>query len=140
MVRSLCVTALEVRHRLERTAPSQPAAPPPLSRKTTAPGAVKRRETESPTKKKMDVVASPEAIPITPATGTTDHRKHPFAAGTAGHHTVSLFAPPPSARQPLLPSHVLEAFAQIQRQQASTRLGGMRNFQGGKSRVKVALV
>jgi transcription initiation protein SPT3 len=52
----------------------------------------------------------------------------------------SLFAPPPSARQPLLPTHVLEAFAQIQRRQTSTRMGGMRNWRAGMSRAKVALV
>jgi len=147
MVRSLCVTALEVRQRLERTAPPPPApapqphstatatCPPPLIRKSTMgnPSPMQRRPTfasDSPVKRaKPDFAASPEDMAHTPTTttGITDHRKHP----TAAHYPVSLFAPPPSARQPLLPCHVLEAFAQIQRQQASSRVGGMRNFRRG---------
>lgn len=150
MVRSLCVTALEVRQRLERTAPTPPVPPTPTRRPTNANAnlntgkvsPVKRRWTQdSPLKKaKSDIVASPEAI--TPATATTmDHRKHVTTGAASGpHHPVSLFAPPPSARSPLLPSHVLEAFAQIQRQQGSTRIGGMRNFRGGINRCRVALV
>ena len=58
---------------------------------------------------------------------------------TKSSYPISLFAPPPSARQPLLPAHVLEAFAQIQREQAGSR-GGLRNFRSGVSRGRMALV
>jgi transcription initiation protein SPT3 len=57
---------------------------------------------------------------------------------TDSSYPISLFAPPPSARQPLLPAHVLEAFAQIQREQAGSR--GLRNFRSGMSRGRMALV
>jgi transcription initiation protein SPT3 len=53
---------------------------------------------------------------------------------------VPLFAAPPSARQPLTSAHVLEAYAQIQRQQAANRVGGMRNFRGGLTKGRMALV
>ena len=87
MVRSLCVTALGVRERMET----------------------------SGTKRKPDV-------------------------HTTSNYPISLFAPPPSARQPLLPAHVLEAFAQIQREQAGSRVGGLRNFRSGGGRGRMALV
>ncbi len=148
MVRSLCVTALEVRNRFDRPTPASVASsnmPKPIRRATVTMTTTQ----ESPTKKaRMDlvggVVASPEAA-TTPAPGTMEHRKHTgtgtaVVSGTGAHYPISLFAPPPSARQPLLPCHVLEAFAQIQRQQASSRAGGMRNFKGGLHRGRIALV
>lgn len=59
---------------------------------------------------------------------------------TPSSNPPSLFAPPPSARQPLQPCHVLEAFAQIQRAQAANRVGGMGNFRGGVGKKRMALV
>ncbi|KAK4688311.1 transcription initiation protein SPT3, partial [Tremellales sp. Uapishka_1] len=110
MVRSLCVTALEVRDQVEK------------SGRVPAPSSSVVGVTMSPVKRKAEgLVASPE----------DDGRRHV---------PVSLFTAPPSARQALLPSHVLEAFAQIQRQQASNRVGGMRNFRGGMSKGRIALV
>lgn len=53
---------------------------------------------------------------------------------------IPLFAPPPSARQPLRPAHVLEAYAAIQRQQAASRVGGMRNFRGGIGKGRMPLI
>lgn len=64
----------------------------------------------------------------------------PAPAQSQQNYPVSLFAPPPSARQPLLPLHVLEAFAEIQREQGGSSVGGMRNFRGGLGRRKLALV
>jgi transcription initiation protein SPT3 len=103
MVRSLCVTALEVREQLERSASSTSG------------------------KRKMNA-------------GADAASKRPRTDGGVLAQPRSLFAPPPSARQPLLPSHVLEAFAQIQRKQTSNRVSGMRNWRGGMSRGRVALV
>ena len=101
MVRSLCVTALEVREQLERSSGSADS-----KRKAAGgDGGVSKRP-------RLDVGSQPRF----------------------------LFAPPPSARQPLLPSHVLEAFAQIQRKQTNNRMSGMRNWRGGMSRARIALV
>jgi transcription initiation protein SPT3 len=144
MVRSLCITALAVRERMERH-----ALPPVRKTTTVRPGSPVKRKREigdSPTKRlKADaggaIVTSPE--PVTPAhTGSVGDpstgRKHTTLVPAQG---VSLFAAPPSARQPLLPAHVLEAFAQIQREQAASKTRGMNNFRGGGfGRGKIALV
>ncbi|EIW73119.1 hypothetical protein TREMEDRAFT_26842, partial [Tremella mesenterica DSM 1558] len=99
MVRSLCVTALAVRDRLE-----QYPAPHPV---------------------------------LAPIHQLHSQRHKSVPAVTPGQ---SLFAPPPSAKQPLHPAHVLEAFAQIQRTQAANRVGGLRNFRGGLMTGRIALV
>ena len=169
MVRSLCVAALEVRTRLEKPSsnPSNTAAAYntvnnnasnnaatnnsssswPVRRsaqhdKLAASPHLKRRLTltsDSPSKKsKAEIVASPETV-ATPGTDIGSHG-NPKKQASVNRRPVSLFAPPPSARSPLLPSHVLEAFAQIQRQQAASRVGGMRNWTGGTSKGRVALV
>ncbi|CAK9784096.1 TFIID-18kDa-domain-containing protein [Cutaneotrichosporon oleaginosum] len=126
MVRSLCVTALEVREQQEKRAQSassgRPAPTSPLKRKLQSLEA-------SPSKRARN--------DLSPSGEPDDSRR--FGAG-ANPTPRSLFAPPPSARQPLLPTHVLEAFAQIQRKQTSTRVGGMRNWRGGMTRGRVALV
>lgn len=162
MVRSLCVTALEVRDRHER--PIVPALLRKPTGKTISP---KRKLTglpdSSPNKKSkgdvtttVTIVASPE--PVTPHhTGSTAD-PHPSGrkstilgalsgggvGGGGGHSNkdpVSLFASPPSARQPLLPAHVLEAFAQIQREQAANRTKGLGNWRGASmGRGRIALV
>ncbi|GMK54187.1 hypothetical protein CspeluHIS016_0107730 [Cutaneotrichosporon spelunceum] len=128
MVRSLCVTALDVREQLEKS--SQPASggrhaanASPLKRKLQS-------LESSPTKRARN--------DLSPSTEPDESRR--FGAGGANATPRSLFAPPPSARQPLLPSHVLEAFAQIQRKQTSSRVGGMRNWRGAMTRGRVALV
>jgi len=127
-------------------------------RKSTSPDEAGVVQTESPKK------TSPEGMVISPGTMTvalpstsqpsteiqppppkrtktlTDNPKPPPTAVASTIAPVSLFAPPPSARQPLLPLHILEAFAQIQREQGSGRTGGMRNFRGGVMRGRLALV
>lgn len=141
MVRSLCVTALEVREQLEKSGTSVA---------TTARGApvspVKRKAAggdNSPAKRpRVDGVTSPDES-ATPggAPGADNVNSNGRRYTQSGNPLPrSLFAPPPSARQPLLPSHVLEAFAQIQRKQTSNRIGGLRNWRGGMSRGRVALV
>lgn len=146
MVRSLCVTALDVRQRFERPAPT--SLRPKGTRRMTQNQNQNQNQSSlhgSPKKGKGEVVvvvASPEATTPSTATIVSENRKHTTGVGTGSgsHYPISLFAPPPSARQPLLPCHVLEAFAQIQRQQASSRVRGMRNFRGGLNRSRVALV
>ncbi|KAK8844586.1 hypothetical protein IAR55_006433 [Kwoniella newhampshirensis] len=152
MVRSLCVTALELRERIERTRPTttttsapQPQrrgtltsvpqrATSPTKRKTTAP------EPTSPNKRaKLSSGGEEVATPLAGATTEKEKSKSQSGKPTPSQ-PISLFAPPPSARQPLLPSHVLEAFAEIQRVQAANRVGGMRNFKTGLGRARVALV
>ncbi|EKC97769.1 transcription factor TFIID subunit [Trichosporon asahii var. asahii CBS 8904] len=116
--------ALEVREQMEKstTASSRTSA---LKRKGGASQA-------SPAKRaKVDLAPSPTETG-SPAPGADASRRSVAPR--------SLFAAPPSARQPLLPSHVLEAFAQIQRKQTSNRVGGMRNWRGGLTRGRVALV
>jgi hypothetical protein len=227
MVRSLCVAALEVRDRLERTAPRPPltgtgrrgtivgrrdgagatagtagagSGASPSKRKSTlassVPGAGatvgpdgspnKRARVESPEDTAMGAVgdanagaestgregidgfsASASTSPQQPAQSqikdgvifNTSGINHNFSnapsaqpptatpststsASTRRHavYPISLFAPPPSARQPLLPAHVLEAFAQIQRKEAAGRGAGMRHFRGGVRGGRMALV
>jgi len=166
MVRSLCVTALEVRDRMEKSII--------VPRKTTVGGTALKAGTAaapatgvpggSPTKRKIPLpdpsptkkaktdattttimVDSPE--PVTPLPVSEGKEKEKDQSGSARKPTmavsqgVNLFAAPPSARQPLLPTHVLEAFAQIQREQAASRTRGMNNFRGGGvGRGRVALV
>jgi transcription initiation protein SPT3 len=127
MVRSLCVTALEVRARHE--APLRQPQSSTANGKSNGPSSpVKRKSTlnDSPNKRTR---LSPE-----PADRERDQ------STSRRHAPVPLFAPPPSARQPLTSAHVLEAYAQIQRQQAANRVGGMRNFRGGLSKARMALV
>lgn len=126
MVRSLCVTALDVRSRHE--APLARAAP------TTGPASpVKRKSVigESPNKRRR----SDHPASTSPEADAASSRKP-----QGPRVPVPLFAAPPSARQPLTPAHVLEAYAQIQRQQAARRVGGMRNFRGSLAKARVALV
>lgn len=125
MVRSLCVTALEVREQAEKITPAMTArnnaAASPSKRKATLTG-------DSPSKRaRLD-----DGLSDTPTPGGEEARRQAPAQ--------SLFAPPPSARQPLLPTHILEAFALIQRKQTASRVGGMQNWRGGVSRSRVALV
>ncbi|WRT63385.1 uncharacterized protein IL334_000290 [Kwoniella shivajii] len=131
MVRSLCVTALDLRERLELTKPSSQQhqststntnrATSPMKRKSMN---IENNNTQSPMKKsKLDDVNEDKK-------GSINTKPQP----------ISLFAPPPSARQPLLPGHILEAFAQIQRTEAASRVGGMRNFKSGLGKSRVALV
>lgn len=127
MVRSLCVTALEVREQLEKSV--APVTASPLKRK------LQSIESSPMKRARSDASLSPEDP--TPHGADEAHARRTAAANAQPR---SLFAPPPSARQPLLPSHVLEAFAQIQRKQVSNRVGGMRNWRGGLSRGRVALV
>ncbi|WVQ85170.1 hypothetical protein IAT38_007335 [Cryptococcus sp. DSM 104549] len=133
MVRSLCVTALDLRERLEKTKPTStgPAGGAAGGAATTGTGGVEmqRRNTgggagASPTKRPR---LSPEA-------------EDPKPAPPTNANPTSLFAPPPSARQPLQPCHILEAFAQIQRTQAANRVGGMGNFKAGAGKRRMALV
>lgn len=87
-----------------------------MKRKNTA-GTGNKGETTSPNKRPRSEISPPSArVPL------------------------PLFAAPPSARQPLTPAHVLEAYAQIQRQQAASRVGGMRNFRGSITKGRMALV
>lgn len=130
MVRSLCVTALEVREQLDTAAPvvrNGGANTSPTKRKATLGGEA------SPSKRARH---EPEGVSEDATPGGTEEARR----FNAPPQPRSLFAPPPSARQPLLPSHVLEAFAQIQRKQTSNRIGGMQNWRGGISRTRVALV
>lgn len=101
----------------------------------------------------------PQPLPTLTVTGSaTTPAKEPQPPSQLKRHTTShsisqnhgphgnataptlLFAPPPSARRPLLPAHVLEAYAQIQRHQAASRVGGMRHFRGGLGRGRMPLV
>lgn len=116
MVRSLCVTALDLRERLE---------------KTKTEGGGEAGSTVGPTD--------------TGAQGQDGNKRSSPEPGAilqnkTSSNPPSLFAPPPSARQPLQPCHVLEAFAQIQRAQAANRVGGMGNFRGGVGKKRMALV
>ncbi|WVQ64594.1 uncharacterized protein L199_002761 [Kwoniella botswanensis] len=115
MVRSLCVTALELRESLELTKPQSERNTSPVKRKST-------NETSPSNSKKLKLDDGSE------------NKK------TTSNQPISLFAPPPSARQPLLPGHILEAFAQIQRTEAASRVGGMRNFKSGLGKGRLALV
>ncbi|OCF34938.1 transcription initiation protein SPT3 [Kwoniella heveanensis BCC8398] len=157
MVRSLCVTALDLRERLEMTKPSASLSPaaaapsvPTLQRRSTLTNtttisalAASDRSTASPVKRKSVLVndvspskrAKSEFDDSHTDTGSSKKSSQPHQS-----QPVSLFAPPPSARQPLLPGHILEAFAQIQRTQAASRVGGMRNFRTGLGKARVALV
>ncbi|WVW81454.1 hypothetical protein I302_103448 [Kwoniella bestiolae CBS 10118] len=114
MVRSLCVTALELRESLELTKPQSDTNTSPVKRKSTS-------ETSPNNSKKLKLDDAGESKKNT-------------------NQPISLFAPPPSARQPLLPGHILEAFAQIQRTEAASRVGGMRNFKSGLGKGRLALV
>lgn len=114
MVRSLCVTALDLRERLEKT-------------KTTGGGSTLGPAGTDAQKQDGNKRSSTEP-------GVISQNKTPSS------NPPSLFAPPPSARQPLQPCHVLEAFAQIQRAQAANRVGGMGNFRGGVGKKRMALV
>jgi transcription initiation protein SPT3 len=80
-------------------------------------------------------------------TGASVNGTAAASAPTSGRRErdiVPLFSAPPSAKSPLEPKHVLEAFAQIQRESASGRAGGsgLRNFRSGgaATRSRVALV
>lgn len=163
MVRSLCVTALEVRDRLEKSAPGHAvlaaaaAAPQPQqqqpmlekrksivgppSTQSAGPSPSKRARVDSPEgSSSADGGGGGEAAKPAPTAGNGAARVHPLQPRRTTPYPVSLFAAPPAARQPLLPAHVLEAFAQIQRNQAAGRGGGVRNFRPGIARPRIALV
>lgn len=139
MVRSLCVTALDVRARHEaplHRANSAGANAGNGNSKTSGPASPVKRKSivdNSPNKRRQVDNASstsPEAI----------EAALPRRTQTGPRVPVPLFAAPPSARQPLTQAHVLEAYAQIQRQQAASRVGGMRNFRGSITKGRMALV
>ncbi|WVQ76885.1 hypothetical protein IAR50_006559 [Cryptococcus sp. DSM 104548] len=142
MVRSLCVTALDLRERLEKTKVTGAGAGAggvAMEKKTSSNGGDPQSSPSKPPASLSSPIKEPSDLPLAAAgagasTGDTSQPKRP-------PNPPSLFAPPPSARQPLQPCHILEAFAQIQRAQAVTRVGGMGNFRGGVvGRKRVALV
>ncbi|WVF66490.1 hypothetical protein IAT40_001230 [Kwoniella sp. CBS 6097] len=159
MVRSLCVTALDLRERLEMTKPSISASGSAATAVATAGSSnnptLQRRSTltstsntvlgdnrsTSPVKRKSTLVMVNDVSPSKRAKIEQHDDSHGENKKKTHHpQPISLFAPPPSARQPLLPGHILEAFAQIQRTQAASRVGGMRNFRTGLGKARVALV
>ncbi|ODO03231.1 hypothetical protein I350_06076 [Cryptococcus amylolentus CBS 6273] len=135
MVRSLCVTALDLRERLEKTKVTGAAGAGgvAMEKKTSSNGGDPQ---SSPTKPPAPLSSPIKESSDLPASASDEPPKptHP-------PNPPSLFAPPPSARQPLQPCHILEAFGQIQRAQAVKRVGGMGNFRGGVvGRRRMALV
>jgi transcription initiation protein SPT3 len=132
MVRSLCVTALEVRERHE--APLRQA-----QSSVTSTSKASGPNNTSPVKRKSTLLDSPNKRTRT-SPELADRERERDQSTTRRHAPAPLFAPPPSARQPLTSTHVLEAYAQIQRQQAANRVGGMRNFRGGLAKGRMALV
>ncbi|KAI9634318.1 transcription cofactor [Dioszegia hungarica] len=155
MVRTLCVKSLDVRDRMERSVKVASAASGGAVRRNTmlggkmAAGGIGNGGGAGTKRKSLSVsrdnepastAAEPSKRAAVPAAVLTTQGSETTAAAPVAPAPVSLFAPPPSARQPLLPMHVLEAFAQIQREQVGGRVGGMRNFRGGVMRGTLALI
>ncbi|WVR03241.1 hypothetical protein IAU60_000232 [Kwoniella sp. DSM 27419] len=149
MVRSLCVTALDLRERLEMTKPAavtqgvqgHPQRKATATVGSSAAGNTTSNRPSSPVKRKSTAMSSAEdPSPKKAKVEEGDVQERDTKKPNHQVQPVSLFAPPPSARQPLLPGHVLDAFAQIQRTQAASRVGGMRNFRSGLGKARVALV
>lgn len=152
MVRSLCVTALDVRARHEQ--PIQRVAsgsgsnsnPSNVNSNSTPINTSKPSGPGSPIKRKLTIDNSPNKRrqidhPSSTSPETTETALPRRSQPTPGPRVpIPLFAAPPSARQPLTQAHVLEAYAQIQRQQAASRVGGMRNFRGSITKGRMALV
>ena len=129
------MTALDVRARHEQplrvvasstSTSTKPGQTSPVKRKSTLPdnSPNKRRQTDKTSS------TSPEHTDVS----------LPRRMQSGPRVPIPLFAAPPSARQPLTQAHVLEAYAQIQRQQAASRVGGMRNFRGSITKGRMALV
>ncbi|KDQ21717.1 hypothetical protein BOTBODRAFT_99264 [Botryobasidium botryosum FD-172 SS1] len=52
----------------------------------------------------------------------------------------SLFLAPPEARTPLLPQHIQDAFARVQRDWSRQKGAGMKNWRGGLVRTRISLI
>ncbi|WWC67142.1 uncharacterized protein I206_101049 [Kwoniella pini CBS 10737] len=117
MVRSLCVTALELRENLELTKPNN-----------------NNNNENSPNKNKKRKLELNDSLNKNLKLDNNNNNKQ------QQQQNLSLFQPPPSERQPLLPFHIFEAFSQIQRIEATSRVGSMKNFKSGLGKSRVALV
>ena len=52
----------------------------------------------------------------------------------------SLFLAPPEARTPLLPQHIQDAFARVQRDFSRAKGAGMKHWRGGLVRTRISLI
>ena len=153
MVRALCVNALEVRAYLKRSRSGGPSRPvpnrSPTKRKTTISSGGSGPLTNGAKEGLSEIVESPNSQSPEDATGAAaaaivssigSATSLPPVRSRNRTQPSALFAAPPSEKQPLLPSHVLEAFATMQRRQDSVRCGVLGTFRGRKGKGRIALV
>lgn len=108
-------------------------------------GVKKEGPTGSPVKPGTndDAVSKPTADLSKPLPPPHASPKKPAKQTAAQKLTgIAALLPPPTASQavPLLPAHILGAYATIQREQALTKNAGLRNFQGGAPRSRAKLL
>ena len=120
MVRSLCVGGLEVKRAHEESASNSQA----IFRLAQSNSKRKLGE-ENGTKTKRRRIEEDESDE--PWSG----RPTPVS---------SLFLPPPEARTPLQPHHIMDAFGRMQRDSSHARNSGMKNWRGGLVRTRISLI
>jgi transcription initiation protein SPT3 len=148
-VRSLCVAALEIRDaaagvkRIDMLGVPEPRRPDPVVE--DGQGQVEAMQVDDKTDDKPadepddepgqaeKMVSTPEAnVEEDPTTKTTP------AKTRAKSPPPEPWKAPPTL--PLLPAHLLTAYSRLQRNQATKKAGGLRNWRGGVKRTKIALI
>lgn len=124
MVRSLCVGGLEVKRAYEESASNHHVQP-------------RHSHTQSPTKRKINDDAG-GAQKKRRRASDEDEGDEPWGGNPTP--VSSLFLPPPQARTPLQPHHIMDAFGRMQTDASHARSSGMKNWRGGLVRTRISLI
>lgn len=127
------------------TADGTPGSPMDITTAEDQGGVKKEGTTGSPVKpdSSADAVTKPTVDLSKPLLPPQASPKKPAKQTAAQKLTgIAALLPPPTASQavPLLPAHILGAYATIQREQALTKNAGLRNFRGGAPRSRAKLL
>ncbi|KAG8904349.1 Transcription initiation protein spt3, partial [Tulasnella sp. 408] len=115
MVRSLCVGGLEVKRAHEESASNHHLQ-------------ARHVHNQSPTKRKInDDTGGPQKKRR--RASDEDEDDEPWGGNPTP--VSSLFLPPPQARTPLQPHHIMDAFGRMQTDASHARSSGMKNWRGG---------
>ncbi|KAG8949246.1 Transcription initiation protein spt3 [Tulasnella sp. 424] len=124
MVRSLCVGGLEVKRAYEESSLNHHVQP-------------RHSHNQSPTKRKINDDAG-GAQKKRRRASDEDEDDEPWGGNPTP--VSSLFLPPPQARTPLQPHHIMDAFGRMQTDASHARSSGMKNWRGGLVRTRISLI
>lgn len=149
-VRSLCVAALEIRDAAAGVKRIDMLAAPvaePKGSEGKEDGRVDSMQVDEQADDKVAGVASDEPDEVEKMVPSPEPKWEEATTITmpaVGNKTRAKSPPPEPWKAPptlpLLPAHLLTAYSRLQRNQATKKAGGLRNWRGGVKRTKIALI